>query len=396
MAYVGGGLYGAGGLLVLLTVLLPGPSVAAPSWLVAIGVTAIVVAAFFLWAADHLRMPLWQYAIATSVGAVLVTIAVIGGGADHTATYGVLYAFVSTYGFYYYPWPIAWGLMTLTGAGFGLGLVWHDVEAPLTQWLMIVGASALAGGLVGTLGRRMRRMLADEQATVADLNEIDSWKTTFLRAVSHDLRAPLSTMLGMLMVVRDRGTQLSDDQRDDMIARAIEAGERLQQLVEDLLDLERIEAGEIEPRLASVELDQLVRDTLAGLDLGDHPVEVDLHPLTAAVEPTKIDRIVTNLVSNAIRHTPPHTRVDIRLRRHDHTAVLTVEDEGPGLPDHVRASLFDAYRGARQRGSVGLGLHLVRRFTELHGGTVAAIDRDGGGTRFDVTLPLGHPADDGS
>ena len=392
MAYVGGTLYASGGLLVLLTVLLPGPSLAAPDWLVAIGVMAIVVGAFFLWSAHHLRMPLWQYAIATGVGAVLVTIAVIGGGADHTATYGVLYAFVSTYGFYYYPWPIAWGLMALTGAGFGFGLIWHGVEAPLAQWLMIVGASVLAGALIGTLGRRMRRRLADEQATVADLNEIDSWKTTFLRAVSHDLRAPLSTMLGMLMVVHDRGSQLSDDQRDEMIGRAIGAGERLQQLVADLLDLERIEAGEIEPRLASVALDELVRDTLAGLDLAEHPVEVDLHPLTAEVEPTKIDRVVTNLVSNALRHTPPHTRVGVRLRQHDRTAVLTVEDDGPGLPDHVRASVFDAYRAGPQRGSAGLGLHLVRRFTELHGGTVTAVDRDGGGTRFEVRLPL-LPAD---
>lgn len=391
MAYVGGTLYASGGLLVLLTVVLPSPELYARAWVTGVGAVAMAVGAFFLWAADRWPMPLWQYAIATSVGAVLVTVAVLGGGAETSATYGVLYVFVSTYGFYYYPWPIAWWLVGLNGAGFALALGWHDVDDALPQWLMIVGASVIAGGLIGTLGQQMRRMLATEQAVVADLSEIDSWKTTFLRAVSHDLRAPLSTIHGMLTLVQDRGSHLSDEQRDDLVSRSIAAAERSQRLVDDLLDLERIQAGEIEPRLETTPLDRLVRECLETLDLHGRELDVDLRDVTVDVEPGKVERIVTNLVGNAVRHTPAGTHVRVCVHEDAGAAVLVVEDDGPGLPEDVRDSLFDAYRGSGAghagSGSVGLGLHLVRRFTELQGGSVSATDRPGGGARFEVRFP---------
>lgn len=393
MAWVGGTLYLSGGVLVLLVLLLPSWELYAPHWVAGAAGVAIAVGAFFLWAAEHRRMPLWQYAIATSIGAVLVTIAAAGGGADTTAVFGVLYVFVAAYGFYYYPWPVAVWLVALSGVGFAGVLQWHDAPAAVVQWLLIMGAAVIAGGLIGSLGRRVRRLLAVEQATVADLNELDRWRTTFLRAVAHDLRSPLTVMLGLLMTIGDYGDHLPAARRDELLGRSISAGRRLEQLIGDLLDLQRIEAGQLTPRLEPTALHELVGDSLAALDLGPRPVDVDLRRVTAQVEPAKVERILVNLVTNALHHTPDDAHVWVRVHSEDDVAVLTVEDSGPGLPDSVRAELYEAFTTAADSShtahpSVGLGLHLAQQFTAFHGGTVSASDRPGGGSRFEVRLPL--------
>jgi len=387
MAYSGGFLYASGGLLVLATVLLPSWDLYAPDWVAGVGGVAIAVGAFFLWAAERLPMPLWQYAVATSLGAVLVTVAAIGGGPQTTATYGILYVFVSAYGFFYYPWPIAAWLVVLSGTGFALALTWHDVQVALVQWIVVVVGTVIAGGLVGTLGKRVRRLLDLEQASLEELQELDEWKTTFLRAVAHDLRSPLASMLGLLGLVRDR-LDLPREQQHELVARSIGAGERLQRLIDNLLDLQRIEAGDVEARIEVTALRQLVLDTVSTLELAGRRVHFDVEGLTAMVEPSKVERIVTNLVGNALRHTPQDAQVWVRLHEDAGMAVFTVEDDGPGLPSQLRDDPFGAFVSGRQNGSVGLGLHLVGRFVELHSGTVQASERPGGGTSIEVRLPL--------
>lgn len=395
MANVGGTLYLAGGLLVLVTVLFSPIEPAHASAVVAVGIVASVVGIFFLWSAERLPMPLWLYAIATSIGAVLVTVATIGGGPRTTATYGVLYVFVSTYGFYYYPWPIATWLAALASAGFALALAWHDVEGALTQWVMIVGASLLAGGLIGTLGRIVRGRFVQERDTVRELSELDGWKTTFLRAVAHDLRSPLSTMLLGLRTYQARLDRLTPDQREELLDRSLAAGERLERLLTDLLDIQRLEAGNIQPRLEEVMLDELVRASIGQLDLRGHHLELDLEPVRASVEPSKVDRIVENLVRNAVLHTPATARVRVGVAPEAGDVVLSVSDDGPGLPDQVLDRLSQPLDApgpmAGGNGHIGLGLDLVRHFTRLHGGTLRAANGDTGGARIEVRLPQHAP-----
>lgn len=393
MGYVGGTLFCSGALLVLVDLATPPGGYAAQGWVVAVMVSALLAGLFYLWSADHLPMPIWGYAMGTSAGAVMVTVLVLAGGPQRTALFGVLYVLVSTYGFYYYGPAISWWLVGLNGVGFAVALTVHDVPGAIAQWVMIVGTSAIAGGLLGSLSQRVRHLLQAEQATVQALSELDEWKTTFLRAVAHDLRSPLATMLGFVETARDRGEGLGPEQRRHLLDRALAGGERLERLLGDLLDVQRIEAGAVSAALERVRLDGIVRASVAAAELGDRTVELDLDQVVAVVEPDKVDRIVTNLVRNAVHHTQDGVAVRVRLRAEDDHAVLVVEDEGRGINDAVRDDLFEAFRREGQGSSdgVGLGLHLVRRFTELHGGEVAATDRPGGGARFVVLLPLEGP-----
>ena len=394
MGYVGGTLFCSGALLVLVDLLTPPGGYAARGWVVAVTASALAAGMFYLWSAEHLPMPIWGYAIGTSGGAVMVTVLVLAGGPQRTALFGVLYVLVSTYGFYYYGPAISWWLVGLNGVGFAVALAVHDVPGAIAQWVMIVGTSAIAGGLLGSLSQRVRHLLHVEQATVQSLSELDEWKTTFMRAVAHDLRSPLATMLGFVQTARDRADDLTPEQRRHMLDRAVAGGERLERLLTDLLDVQRIEAGVVSADLERVRLDELVRASVAAADLGERAVELDLHVVVAVVEADKVDRIVTNLVRNAVHHTSAGVAVRVRLRAEDGHAVLVVEDEGSGIHDAVRDDLFEAFRreGQGRADGVGLGLHLVRRFTELHGGEVAATDRPGGGARFVVLLPLEGPA----
>lgn len=390
MGYVGGTLFLSGAALVLVDLLVPPHDYVARGGVVAVAVAAALAGLFYLWSAEHLPMPVWGYAIGTSAGAVMVTVLVLAGGSQRTATFGVLYVFVSTYGFYYYGNAIAWGLVALNGIGFAAALGVHDVDGAAAQWVMIVGTAAVAGGLTGSLSQRVRSLLAAEQENVRSLNELDAWKTTFLRTVAHDLRSPLSSMQGLLLTLQEHGSAIGPEQRDQLLDQSIAASERLDALLRDLLDMQRIEAGVLEPELAPTRLDELVRDSLAAIDLHGREVTLELEPVTAVVEASKVDRIVTNLVRNAVTHTAADVSVWVRLHGTEHHAVLVVEDDGAGLDDQAAADLFEAFRrhGQGDGDGVGLGLHLVRRFTQLHGGDVEATDRPGGGARFVVRLPI--------
>jgi len=398
MGHVGGTLFLTGALLVLVDLVFPPHTFVSFGGIVVVAVAATLAGLFYLWSAEHLPMPIWGYATGTAAGAVMVTVLVLSGGPSRTATFGVLYVFVSTYGFYYYGNAIAWGLVALNGLGFAVALVVHDVDGAVAQWVMVVGTSAMAGGLLGSLSQRVRSLLRTEQENVRRLNESDAWKTTFMRAVAHDLRSPLSSMQGLLVTLQEHGDAMSPQQRAQLLDRSVEASERLDGLLVDLLDMQRIEAGAMEPELAPTRLDDLVRASIGAIDLHDRDVRLELEPVTATVEAAKVDRIVTNLVRNAVSHTSADVSVWVRLRHHGQMAELVVEDDGAGLDDQVPADLFEAFKrhGEGDGHGVGLGPHLVRRFTDLHGGEVAASDRPGGGARFVVHLPLrgdGHDAD---
>lgn len=398
MGYVGGTLFLSGAALVLVDLLAPPHVYVARSGVVVVAVAAALAGLFYLWSAEHLPMPIWGYAVGTAAGAVMVTVLVLAGGAQRTAMFGVLYVLVSTYGFYYYSNAIAWGLVALNGLGFAIALGVHDVEGAVAQWVMIVGTASVAGGLTGSLSQRVRSLLAAEQENVRSLHELDAWKTTFLRTVAHDLRSPLSSMQGLLVTLQQHGDAMDDGERAMLLDRSIAAGERLDALLRDLLDMQRIEAGAVEPDAAPVRLDDLVRDSLAATDLEGRDIHLDLEPVTAVVEASKVDRIIANLVRNAVSHTTADTSVWVRLHHRGPFAVLVVEDDGAGLDEQATGDLFEAFRrhGEGDGHGVGLGLHLVRRFTELHGGDVMATERPGGGARFVVRLPIAGAGTDDS
>jgi two-component system sensor histidine kinase KdpD len=164
----------------------------------------------------------------------------------------------------------------------------------------------------------------------------------------------------------------------------------MNKLVTDMLDLERIDRGQVQPERTPTHVGRLAERVAAeatGLD--EHPVDVAADEVLVDVDRGKVERIIENLLINAGRHTPLGTPIHIHVEANQAGIVLVIEDEGPGIPDGLKEQLFEPFRqGATSSGrGVGIGLSLVRRFAQLHGGAAHVEDRRGGGARFVVSLP---------
>jgi signal transduction histidine kinase len=164
----------------------------------------------------------------------------------------------------------------------------------------------------------------------------------------------------------------------------------MNELLTDLLDLDRLDRGILEPRRFPVDLDALVQTMVGRCDpLRHRQVEVVSERCMADVDTTKVERMVENLLTNAARHTPRGARIWVRVWSDETGATIAVEDDGPGVPDELKAAIFEPFRRGPdplEPGS-GIGLSLVARFAELHGGRAWVEDRDGGGASFRVFLP---------
>jgi PAS domain S-box-containing protein len=239
------------------------------------------------------------------------------------------------------------------------------------------------------------RALDIEREASARLRSLDELKNTFLQAVSHDLRTPLTTLLGSALTLEREDVELDPDVQLDLVRRIAGNARKLLRLVTDLLDLDRLSQGLLEPQRATVDLADVVRNVVAESDaVADREVTVDASTTTVAIDVPKVERIVENLLVNAARHTPPDAHIWIRVQPGDGGAILAVEDDGPGLLPEDRERVFGAFeRGvnaATHAPGSGIGLTLVARFAELHGGKAWAEEREGGGASFLVWLPSGN------
>jgi K+-sensing histidine kinase KdpD len=235
-----------------------------------------------------------------------------------------------------------------------------------------------------------------ERDAARQLREMDQMKDTFLQAVSHDLRTPLAAILGLAITLGREELVLEPSEGRELAMRIAQNARKLQRLVADLLDLDRLSRGIIEPARQPVELGGLLRHVVDDTELmREHPVQVsvDPEPLIAALDGAKVERIVENLLANTARHTPPGTQVWISAVRGDDGVLLSVADAGDGVPENERASIFEPFRQGSEAPThspgVGVGLTLVARFAELHGGRAWVEERDGGGAAFRVLLPDG-------
>jgi signal transduction histidine kinase len=167
---------------------------------------------------------------------------------------------------------------------------------------------------------------------------------------------------------------------------------KLDRLLVDLLDLDRLSKGIVAPQRSRTDLAALVgRVAQEWGHRSGRRLEVQVEPVVAWVDPAKVERIIENLLANADRHTTPDTPVWVRVTRRGEEVLLAVEDAGGGVPQELRATLFEPFRrgpGAPVHApGVGIGLSLVARFAELHGGRAWVQDRPGGGASFRVRLP---------
>jgi signal transduction histidine kinase len=209
--------------------------------------------------------------------------------------------------------------------------------------------------------------------------------------VSHDLRTPLAAILGLAITLERDDIDLAARESQDLTRRIAANARKLDRLVTDLLDLDRLSRGILEPQRHPTDVGALVRKVVNEGDfLTDHPVQVEADPVILAVDGAKVERIVENLLANAVRHTSIGTQIWIKVNAVDDGVLIAVEDAGSGVPADLREAVFEPFRQGKEGGpspGVGIGLSLVARFSELHGGKAWVEDREGGGASFRVFLP---------
>jgi PAS domain S-box-containing protein len=238
--------------------------------------------------------------------------------------------------------------------------------------------------------RALRESEQREREAAENLRTLDEMKNTFLAAVSHELRSPLTSILGLAATLEQM--RRPGDEEADLLARLAANARKLDRLLRDLLDIDRLNRGIVTPNYRSVDLGRLVRRTVDHLDLlGDRPVLVEARRVRAEVDPAKVERIVENLIANAARHTAPETAIWVRVWSEPDGVVIAVEDAGPGVPEDLQRAIFEPFRqgptASPHSPGTGIGLSLVAMFAELHGGRAWVQDREGGGASFRVFLP---------
>jgi signal transduction histidine kinase len=274
--------------------------------------------------------------------------------------------------------------------GFGRLIVWTGAVTPFfgPEELDLLRST---GALI-ELAFERAELLARERQTVRRLEELDDLKNTFLSAVSHELRTPLAVIMGSAMTLAERGDRLAEEEFRELLATLVDSSRKLDALLTDLLDLDRLTRGVLELRRQPTDIGDLVRRVLDTLPLDGRTTNVETESVVVAVDAAKVERIAENLIANAARHTPVETPVWVRVVRVEDGCCLIVEDAGPGIPAELRESIFEPFRRGAQSAYVpgtGIGLSLVERFAALHGGRAWVEEREGGGASFRVFLPAG-------
>ena len=247
-----------------------------------------------------------------------------------------------------------------------------------------------------------RIRLQRETLRIELLQRTDALRAALLSSVSHDLRTPLTAIKAAASSLLQEDVQWDEEARRGF-ARSIEReADRLNRLVGNLLDMSRIEEGALRPEKEEYSLRALIYDVLGRLEqlLEGRHVSVQLPPddlLLVNLDYLEIDQVLTNLIENAVRYTPPGSPIEVRAHIEGEQAILSVADRGPGIPPADLGRVFDKfYRVLHGQHPVGypmgsgLGLAVCKGIVEAHGGRIWAENRDGGGLVVSVVLPVGE------
>jgi two-component system sensor histidine kinase KdpD len=315
------------------------------------------------------------------------------------------------------PVAVAWGIVFAVGVAIGSMLAFNFLFVPplytftieeTKNWfalLVFVVTAVVVSELASRSRRRaeeaesalaaLRRLteererLAEEALEAEALRRSDALKTALLRAVSHDLRSPLTAILASADALASPGLALEPDDRLGLAEAIRVEATRLDRVVEQLLDLSRLEAGAVEPHRELWHVDELVGQALAGLGTEAVRVRLEIGSETPPVEvdAAQVERVLANLLENALRYSAPGSRVLLRAERGTTELRIHVVDSGAGLPDEQREALFQPFRRGTTGHGSGLGLAIARGFAEANGGRLWAQDDPAGG-HLVLSLPL--------
>jgi PAS domain S-box-containing protein len=242
-------------------------------------------------------------------------------------------------------------------------------------------------------------------AIIRDLSErkqLERMQAEFVSMVSHELRTPLTSIHGSLGLVAAGVTGTLPEEAKQYVNIAISNSDRLVRLINDILDIEKMRSGGLEFRLTTVDLGKAVKDAIAANEafVSSHRARLalvsDLPPGEVLVDPDRLAQVLTNLISNAAKFSPPGGVVELSMQRVDDRFRVNVRDHGPGLPDDFRARVFQRFAQAdasstRQKGGTGLGLSISKALVEKMRGSIGFEPAKGGGTTFYFELPYLPP-----
>ncbi len=276
------------------------------------------------------------------------------------------------------------------------------VIVPLSTSAGPLGLLALVGPALGTVDAGLLRTFANQVALALErvqlrdqairsrlFEEADRWRDALMGAVSHDLRTPLTVIKAAVENLRDPSIELDPTARGELLQFVEEQSDRLERLVVNILDMTRIRAGALTPRIAPVPVATLLAEALASLPPGigrrvvshlgvDDPVVAADHVL--------ISQVLANYLDNADRHTQDASVIEVSARTLEASVEVRVVDHGPGVAPADRDRIFDMFSRVSGAGRAGLGLAIAKAFVEAHGGVVGVADAPGGGACFTFTI----------
>jgi signal transduction histidine kinase len=309
-------------------------------------------------------------------------------------------------------------LVETLGAALGLALLYvvtmsMDSGLPHTSLLTRPPLMLITGFAVGLLARERRiderqrdevtqvaeersRALAEEQALVERLRQVDLAKTEFVAVASHEFRGPLAAILGVVSTLRAHDQELEPEVRAELLGAAADQAERLARLVDDLLTVSRIDEGVLPLDVQPVHPRRLIFEAMQASGTADL-VSVE----TGSVERVwcdvdRIVRVLTNLLDNAKKFSPAGGAIFASVSEGESAVTFSVRDEGPGIPPDQREEIFQRYRRlmvSPDNPGAGLGLYISRCLVEAHGGEIRVVEAPGGGAEFVFSLPKAPAAE---
>ncbi|GCE07178.1 sensor histidine kinase [Dictyobacter aurantiacus] len=265
--------------------------------------------------------------------------------------------------------------------------------------------SCYAACLASALHRQIEHSQQREHEVRMEMQayqQSEKLRSALVTSVSHDLRKPLTTIKAAASSLRQQRSITEQDLAPEGLLSVIEQeSDWLDGLIENLLDMSRIEAGVLRPQKTWYAIDMLLRDVLARLRpaMGSRPLQFTIPPALPPVEidVVLIEQVLTNLLNNALSYTPAGSPLAIELCREANTLDVRILDRGPGIPAAERERIFEKFyrlpapaTGQAQPGGMGLGLTICRGIVEAHAGQLRVESRPGGGAIFAFTLPLSH------
>ena len=282
----------------------------------------------------------------------------------------------------------------LNAGGRLLGMISVSREQPDAFTREEIDIVTLLGRQVASAVQNIRTFAAERNAA-EELRRLSALRADFVSLVSHELRAPMASIIGCATTLRERWRELQPDQRESFLALISDETMRLSTLIGDVLDTSRIEAGTFTYVYADVDLGELVRETVAMVALGHD--EVTLRTAVKGPLPRvrgdreRLRQLLLNLLTNAAKYTVAGDEIEVNAGSTDGVVTISVRDHGPGIPPDQQAFVFEKFGrlnpGGKSKPGAGLGLFIARSIAEAHGGSLQLVSDGGAGATFTLSLP---------